>query len=113
MNVEASPNWLLKNSLSDCAYQNNEKSLRRNMTEIKTYEEVYTGNSKGGCMAAKFGRRTTVSPTPAGRSMTNRYGQISSTSRHQVKVWDLNDKSSLNWILNISRRREQSDEANG
>ena len=59
MNVEASPNWLLKNSLSDCVYQNDENSLRRNMTEIKTYEEVYTGKmvfsvSKGGCMGARF-----------------------------------------------------------
>ena len=45
MKLEASPNWLLKNSLSDCAYQNDENSLRRSMTEIKTYEEVYTGKT--------------------------------------------------------------------
>ena len=43
LNVEALPNWLLKNSLSDCVYQNDENSLRRRMTEIKTYEEVCTG----------------------------------------------------------------------
>ena len=42
LNVEASPNWLLKNSLSDCVYQGGENSLRRNMTEIKPYKEVYT-----------------------------------------------------------------------
>ena len=59
MNVEASPNWLLKNSLSDCVYQNDENSLRRNMTEIKTYEVVYTGSG----MAAKFGGRTTSCPS--------------------------------------------------
>ena len=40
MYLEASPNWLLKNSLSDCVYQNDENSLRRSMTEIKTYEGV-------------------------------------------------------------------------
>ena len=59
LNMEVSPNWLLKNSLSECVYQNDENSLRRNMTEIKTYEEVYTGKmvfsvSKGGCMGARF-----------------------------------------------------------
>ena len=43
LNVEISPIWLLKNSLSDCVYQGGENSLRRNMTERKTYEEVYTG----------------------------------------------------------------------
>jgi hypothetical protein len=36
---------LLKNSLSDCVNQNDENSLRRNMTEIKTYEEVYIGKT--------------------------------------------------------------------
>ena len=45
MNVEASPIWLLKNSLPDCVYQNDENSLRGSMTEIKTYEEVYTGKT--------------------------------------------------------------------
>ena len=45
LNVEALPNWLLKNSLSDCVYQNDENSLRRSMTEIKTYEEVCTGKT--------------------------------------------------------------------
>ena len=43
LNLEASTNWLLKNSLSDCVYQDGKKSLRRNMTEIKTCKEVYTG----------------------------------------------------------------------
>jgi hypothetical protein len=38
-------NWQLKNSLSDCVYQNDKNSLRRNMAEIKTYEEVYTGRT--------------------------------------------------------------------
>ena len=45
MYLEASPNWLLKDSLSDCVYQNDKNSLRRNMAEIKTYEEVYTGRT--------------------------------------------------------------------
>ena len=38
LNVEASPNWLLKHSISDCVYQNDKNSLRRNMTEIKDQE---------------------------------------------------------------------------
>ena len=40
MYLEASPNWLLKDSLSDCVYQNDKNSLRRSMTEIKTFEGV-------------------------------------------------------------------------
>jgi hypothetical protein len=36
---------LLKNYLSDCVNQNDENSLRRSMTEIKTYEEVNTGKT--------------------------------------------------------------------
>ena len=42
LDMEALPNWHLKNSLSNCVYQNDENSLRRSITEIKTYEEVCT-----------------------------------------------------------------------
>ena len=83
LSVEASPNWPLKNSLSDCVYQNEENSLRRNMTEIKTFEEAYTGKmvssvSEGGCVGARFS---------------------SYECRDQVKVWDLNIESRPKWIL--------------
>ena len=45
MNVEGLANWRLKNSLSDCIYQNDETSLRLAMCEIKTFEEMYTGRT--------------------------------------------------------------------
>ena len=40
---EGLPNWRLQNALSDCIYQNDEKSLRRSLSEIKNYEEMYIG----------------------------------------------------------------------
>ena len=43
LNVESSPNWILKNHVNDCLYQGGESSLRRSIVEIKTYEELYTG----------------------------------------------------------------------
>ena len=54
MNVEASPNWLLKNSLPNCVYQNDENSLRGSMTEIKTYEEVYTGKTVSCLLSVSY-----------------------------------------------------------
>ena len=43
LNVESNPNWILKSHVNDCLYHGGERSLRISIVEIKTYEEVYTG----------------------------------------------------------------------
>ena len=48
MNVESMPNWNMKNTLSDCVFQTDENSLRRSLTEIKNYEEIFTGRTVSG-----------------------------------------------------------------
>ena len=48
MNVESLANWIKKNTLSDCVYQTDENSLRRSLTEIKNYEEMFTCRTVSG-----------------------------------------------------------------
>ena len=43
MNIETNPKWILKNIMNECLYQGGENSLRRTLVEIKTFEEVFTG----------------------------------------------------------------------
>ena len=42
MNVEAMPNWRIKNTVADCIFQDDQHSLKRTISEIKNYEEIYT-----------------------------------------------------------------------
>ena len=55
MNVESLANWIKKNTLSDCVYQTDENSLRRSLTEIKNYEEMFTGRTVSGLIIFCFG----------------------------------------------------------
>ena len=48
INVESLANWIMKNSLSDWVFQTDENSLRRSLTEIKTFEEMFTGRPVSG-----------------------------------------------------------------
>ena len=48
INVESLANWIMKNTLSDCVFQTDENSLRRSLTEIKTFEEMFTGRPVSG-----------------------------------------------------------------
>ena len=43
MNVESGSDWILKNIVNHCLYQGGENSRRITTREIKTYDEVFTG----------------------------------------------------------------------
>ena len=45
LDIEKNPGWTLKSHLKDCFYEGGDmSSLSRYIVEIKTYEDVYTGN---------------------------------------------------------------------